>query len=154
AVQTLQAIDLLERDLQRLEQAVSELAVQHRYTPQIGRSHGIHAEPTTFGHRLTVWVAQLRRDRDRLAAARREMAVGKISGAVGTHANVPAELEERVCARLGLEPDPVSTQIVPRDRHADFVTTLALIAATAENTATEIRHLQRTEVWEVAEPFE
>src|SRR2546423_489961 len=93
AVQTLEALDILERDLDRLESAISELAVRHRYTPQIGRSHGIHAEPTTFGHRLTVWVAQCRRNRERLTAARREMAVGKISGAVGTHANVPAHVE-------------------------------------------------------------
>jgi adenylosuccinate lyase len=153
AVQTLEAIDILERDLERLEAAVSELAVRHKYTPQIGRSHGIHAEPTTFGHRLAVWVAQVRRNRDRLAAARREMAVGKISGAVGTHANVPAELEERVCARLGLEPDPASTQIVQRDRHAYFVTTLAVIGATLEQQALQVRLLQQTELGEVAEPF-
>src|SRR5207249_3130587 len=125
-VQSLQAIDLLAKDLTRLEAAVSELAVRYKYTPMIGRSHGIHAEPTTFGHRLAVWVAQLRRNHDRLAAARREMAVGKISGAVGTHANVPAELEELVCARLGLEADPASTQIVQRDRHAYFISTLAV----------------------------
>jgi adenylosuccinate lyase len=153
ALQTLQAIDLLEADLERLERAASELAVHHKYTPMIGRSHGIHAEPTTFGHRLTVWVAQVRRDRERLAAARREMAVGQISGAVGTHANVPAELEERVCACLGLEPDSASTQIVQRDRHAYFITTLAVIAATLEQQALQVRLLQQTELSEVAEPF-
>ena len=153
ALQTLQAIDLLDQDLARLENALAELAVRHKYTPQIGRSHGIHAEPTTFGHRLTVWVAQARRNRERLAAARREIAVGKISGAVGTHANVPPQLEELVCARLGLEPDPASTQIVQRDRHAYFITTLAVIAATLEQQALQIRLLQQTELSEVAEPF-
>ena len=153
AVQTVQAIDLLDKDLSRLESAVSELAVRHKYTPMIGRSHGIHAEPTTFGHRLTVWVAQLRRNRERLAAARREMAVGKISGAVGTHANVPPELEEIVCARLGLEPDPASTQIVQRDRHACFIATLSVIAATLEQQALQVRLLQQTELSEAAEPF-
>lgn len=153
ALQTVQAIDLLDQNLQRLETAIAELAVRHKYTPQIGRSHGIHAEPTTFGHRLTVWVAQVRRNRERLAAARREMAVGKISGAVGTHANVPPELEERVCARLGLQPDPASTQIVQRDRHAYFIATLAVIAATLEQQALQVRLLQQTELGEVAEPF-
>ncbi len=154
ALQVREAVALLDGDLVRLENVAAELAVRYKYTPMVGRTHGVHAEPTTFGHKLAGWVAALRRDRERLARAADEMAYGKISGAVGTHANVPAELEERVCARLGLKPEPVSTQIVPRDRHADFVTTLALIAATAENIATEIRHLQRTEVWEVAEPFE
>jgi adenylosuccinate lyase len=153
ALQTLEAIDILDRDLLRLETALSELAVRHKYTPQIGRSHGIHAEPTTFGHKLAVWVAQVRRNRERLAAARREMAVGKISGAVGTHANVPAELEERVCARLGLEPDPASTQIIQRDRHAYFITTLGVIASTLEQQALQVRLLQQTELGEVAEPF-
>jgi adenylosuccinate lyase len=153
AVQTLQAIDILEQDLSRLELAISELAVRYKYTPQVGRSHGIHAEPTTFGHRLAVWVAQVRRNRERLAAASREMAIGKISGAVGTHANVPAELEESVCAQLGLEPEPASTQIVQRDRHAHFVTTLALIAATLEQQALQVRLLQQTELGEAAEPF-
>jgi adenylosuccinate lyase len=153
ALQTIQAIDILDRDLARLEAAESELAVRHKYTPQIGRSHGIHAEPTTFGHRLAVWVAQVRRNRERLGAARREMAVGKISGAVGTHANVPAELEESVCARLGLEPDPASTQVVQRDRHGYFISTLAVIAATLEQQALQVRLLQQTELGEVAEPF-
>jgi adenylosuccinate lyase len=153
AVQTLEAIDLLDGDLQRLETAISELAVRHKLTPMIGRSHGIHAEPTTFGHRLAVWVAQVRRNRTRLAAARHEMAVGKISGAVGTHANVPAELEELVCGRLGLEADEASTQIIQRDRHAYFISTLAVIAATLEQQALQVRLMQQTELGEVAEPF-
>jgi adenylosuccinate lyase len=153
SLQLVEAVDLLAEDLERLEEAVSDLAVRYKYTPCIGRSHGIHAEPTTFGHKLAVWVAMIRRDRDRLAAARREVAVGKISGAVGTHANVPAQVEESVCERLGLAPSPASTQILQRDRHAAFVAALAVVAATLELMATEIRALQRTEIGEVAEPF-
>jgi adenylosuccinate lyase len=153
SVQLVQASDILADDLAKLEDAVAELAIRHKYTPCIGRSHGIHAEPTTFGHKLAVWVAMIRRDRERLAAARREIAVGKISGAVGTHANVPAGVEESVCARLGLEASPASTQILQRDRHAAFVSTLGVIASTLELMATELRSLQRTEIGEVAEPF-
>ncbi len=153
SVQLSEAADILAEDLARLEDAVSEMALRYKYTPCIGRSHGIHAEPTTFGHKLAVWVAMIRRDRARLAAARREVAVGKISGAVGTHANVPAEVEESVCERLGLEPAAASTQVLQRDRHAAFISTLAVIAATLELMATEIRALQRTEIGEVAEPF-
>jgi adenylosuccinate lyase len=153
SLQLVQASDILADDLAKLEDAVAELAIRHKYTPCIGRSHGIHAEPTTFGHKLAVWVAMIRRDRERLAAARREIAVGKISGAVGTHANVPAGVEESVCARLGLEASPASTQILQRDRHAAFVSTLGVIASTLELMATELRSLQRTEIGEVAEPF-
>ncbi|MDP8922611.1 MAG: adenylosuccinate lyase [Chloroflexota bacterium] len=153
SLQLLDAVEILRGDLDRLEQAVSRLATCHRRTPCIGRSHGVHAEPTTFGHKMAVWVAMLRRDRERLDAARREVAVGKISGAVGTHANVPAQVEESVCARLGLAASPASTQILQRDRHAAFVTALAVIAATLDQMATEIRSLQRTEIGEVAEPF-
>jgi adenylosuccinate lyase len=154
ALQLGEAAELLEGDLERLEAVVAELAVRHKYTVMVGRTHGVHAEPTTFGHKLAGWVAAIRRDRERLQRARRDVAYGKLSGAVGTHANVPAEIEERVCALLGLQPEPASTQVVPRDRHADFVLALAVIAATLEQFATEIRHLQRTEVREVAEPFE
>jgi adenylosuccinate lyase len=153
SLQLVEATDLLLGDLERLDTAVSKVAVEHRNTPCIGRSHGIHAEPTTFGHKLTVWVAMIRRDRERLVAARREIAVGQISGAVGTHANVPARVEEVVCERLGLAVEPASTQILQRDRHAAYVSTLAVIAATLEMFATEMRHLQRTEVNEAAEPF-
>ncbi len=153
SLQLCEAADLLHADLDRLEAAVSTLAVRHKQTPCIGRSHGIHAEPTTFGHKLAVWVAMLRRNRERLAAARREVAVGKISGAVGTHANVPGRVEDLVCTRLGLEAAPASTQILQRDRHAAFLTALAVIAATLELMATELRSLQRTEIGEVAEPF-
>jgi adenylosuccinate lyase len=153
SLQLVEATDLLLQDLDRLDTAVGKVAVEHRQTPCIGRSHGIHAEPTTFGHKLTVWVAMIRRDRERLAAARREIAVGQISGAVGTHANVPARVEDIVCERLGLAVEPASTQILQRDRHAAYVSTLAVIAATLEMMATELRHLQRTEVFEAAEPF-
>jgi adenylosuccinate lyase len=119
----------------------------------IGRTHGVHAEPTTFGHKLAVFVAQVRRDCKRLELARDELRVGKISGAVGTHANVPAEIEEGALSRLGLLPAEASTQILQRDRHAQFVCTLAVIAATLEQQATEIRALQRTEIGEAFEPF-
>jgi adenylosuccinate lyase len=153
SLQLVEATDLLIDDVERLDRAVSRVAVEHRLTPCIGRSHGIHAEPTTFGHKLTVWVAMLRRDRERLVAARREIAVGQISGAVGTHANVPARVEEIVCERLGIAVEPASTQILQRDRHAAYVSALAVVAASVEMMATEIRALQRTEVFEVAEPF-
>jgi len=153
SLQLVEATDILLDGLERLDRAVSGLAVEHKMTPCIGRSHGIHAEPTTFGHKLAVWVAMLRRDRERLLNARREIAAGKISGAVGTHANVPARVEEVVCERLGLAVSPASTQILQRDRHAAYMTALAVVAATLEMMATEIRSLQRTEISEVAEPF-
>jgi adenylosuccinate lyase len=153
SLQLVEATDLLIQDVDQLECAVSKVAVEHRNTLCIGRSHGIHAEPTTFGHKLTVWVAMLRRNRERLVAARREIAVGQISGAVGTHANVPARVEQIVCERLGIEVEPASTQILLRDRHAAYVSALAVVAATLEMMATELRHLQRTEVFEAAEPF-
>jgi adenylosuccinate lyase len=147
------AADILAEDLRQLEAVLSELAVRYKHTLMIGRSHGIHAEPTTFGHKLTVFVAQVRRDCQRLEQARDELRVGKISGAVGTHANVPADVEESALARLGLRPAEAATQILQRDRHAQFVTTLAVIAATLEQQATEIRALQRTELSEAFEPF-
>jgi adenylosuccinate lyase len=153
SLQLVAATDILLDDVDKLERAVSKVAVEHRHTLTIGRSHGIHAEPTTFGHKMTVWVAMLRRNRERLQAARKEIAVGQISGAVGTHANVPARIEEIVCERLGLGVEPSSTQILLRDRHAAYVSALAVVAATLEMMATELRHLQRTEVFEAAEPF-
>jgi adenylosuccinate lyase len=153
SLQVLEATDLLLADIESLREAVGALALQHKDTPQIGRTHGIHAEPLTFGLKLAGWYDELTRSRTRLLAAREDMAVGAISGAVGTHANVPPSVEERVCARLGLRPDPVSTQIIGRDRHAAFIATLAVIASSLDRFATEIRHLQRTEVGEVAEPF-
>lgn len=153
ALQVAQATDLLVRDLDALIATVSARAVEFKDTVMVGRTHGVHAEPTTFGFKLAGWVDELRRDRQRVVEAGRQMRVGKISGAVGTHANVPPEVEEVALAHLGLEADPVSTQVVARDRHAAYITTLAIVAGTLERFAVEIRHLQRTEVREVEEPF-
>jgi adenylosuccinate lyase len=153
SLQIQEASDILAEDLRRLEVILSELAVRYKQTLTIGRTHGMHAEPTTFGHKLAVFVAQVRRDCQRLEQARSELRVGKLSGAVGTHANLPAEVEERALERLGLTPAEAATQILQRDRHAQFVSTLAVIAATLEQQATEIRALQRTELSEAFEPF-
>ncbi len=153
SLQLLDAADLLLADLERLEQALSRRAIEHRQTLVMGRTHGVHAEPMTFGLKLALWVDEVRRGRRRLVDARQMVAVGKISGAVGTHATVPPEVEVSVCARLGLDVAPVSNQVIQRDRHAQFVCALALIAASLEKFATEIRTLQRTEIREVEEPF-
>jgi adenylosuccinate lyase len=153
SLQIQEAADILGEDLRQLEGVLAELAVRFKHTLMIGRTHGVHAEPTTFGHKLAVFVAQVRRDCQRLEHARDELRVGKISGAVGTHANVPAEVEESALDRLGLGPAEAATQILQRDRHAQLVTTLAVIAATLEQQATEIRALQRTEIGEAFEPF-
>lgn len=153
ALQLRDAASLLEEDLSRLHAVLLDLAREHKHTLMVGRTHGVHAEPTTFGLKLAGWVDEVRRQQERLAAAKREVAVGKISGTVGTHATVPASIEERVCAELGLGVEAVSTQIVSRDRHAHFVSVLAGIGASLEKFALEIRHLQRTEVREAEEPF-
>lgn len=153
ALQVAQATDLLVRDLDALIATVSARAVEFKDTVMVGRTHGVHAEPTTFGFKLAGWVDELRRDRHRMVEAGEQMRVGKISGAVGTHANVPPEVEEVALSHLGLQPDPVSTQVVARDRHAYYISTLAIVAGTLERFAVEIRHLQRTEVREVEEPF-
>jgi len=153
ALQLRDAADVLLAGLDRLRAAVRAQAEKHRRTVMIGRTHGVHAEPITFGLKCAGWYAELGRDRRRLVAARTEVAHGKLSGAVGTFANVDPAVEEAVCARLGLLPEPVATQVVPRDRHAAFFTTLALLAGACERIAIEIRHLQRTEVGEAAEPF-
>jgi adenylosuccinate lyase len=153
AVQCAQATDLLLRDVDALLAALEARALEFKDTVMVGRTHGVHAEPTTFGFKLAGWVDELRRDRRRIEEAGDGLRVGKISGAVGTHANVPPEVEEYALARLGLRPDPVSTQIVQRDRHAHFLATLAVVAGSLERFAVEIRHLQRTEVREVEEPF-
>ncbi len=154
ALQVKEAGELLDQELERLIEAVGKKAVAHKHTVMIGRTHGVHAEPTTFGLKLAVWFDELRRHRRRLELARVDMAVGKLSGAVGTHAHVPLDLEEEVCEALGLRAAPVSTQIVQRDRHAFFLSTLAGIGATLEKMALEIRLLQRTEVREAEEPFD
>jgi adenylosuccinate lyase len=148
-----ESAELLERDVAELVAVLQERALEHKDTLMMGRTHGIHAEPITFGLKLALWLDEMRRHARRLASAKIDVSVGKISGAVGSHATVPPALEEAVCARLGLAVAPVSTQIVQRDRHAHFIATLAVIAASLEKFATEIRHLQRTEVAEVAEPF-
>ena len=153
SLQIQEAADILAEDLRQLEAVLSELAVRYKHTLTIGRSHGVHAEPTTFGHKMAVFVAQVRRDCRRLEFSRDELRVGKLSGAVGTHANLPAEIEERALERLGLRPAEAATQILQRDRHAQFISTLAVIAATLEQQATEIRGLQRTEIGEAFEPF-
>src|SRR5579871_6344090 len=153
AVQLTQAADLLLADLDAVLAALKKRAFEHKYTATIGRSHGIHAEPTTFGIKLAGHYAEFARNRERLIAARREVATCQISGAVGTFANIDPRVETYVAKKLGLEPEPVSTQIIPRDRHAAFFMALALIAAAVERLATEIRHLQRTELREASEYF-
>ena len=153
SLQLVEAADLLLDETDALQGALRKRAVEFKDTLMMGRTHGVHAEPITFGLKLALWWDEMNRQRQRLEEARAQVAVGKISGAVGTHATVPPEVEARVCARLGLETAPVSSQVIQRDRYAHFVSTLALLAASLEKFATEIRHLQRTEVREVQEPF-
>jgi adenylosuccinate lyase len=153
AMQLRAAADVLLADLERLLAVTKRLALAHRDTVIAGRSHGVVAEPTSFGHKLAVWAFELDRDRDRLRRAREIVSVGAISGAVGTYASIDPRVEELVCARLGLTAAPASTQVVQRDRHAEYLSALAITAASLEKIATEIRHLARTEVREVQEPF-
>src|SRR5579885_1351680 len=153
AIQLKEAGELLTRSLATLVETVAQDAQRYKYTLMAGRTHGIHAEPITFGLKLALWVDELRRGQKRLAAALEQVTVGKISGAVGTHATVPPQIEEYVCQQLGIDVAPISSQIVQRDRHAHFMTTLALIGSSLEKMAQEIRHLQRTEVGEAFEPF-
>ncbi len=153
AVQLARAADLLIADVDALLAALKKRAFEHKYTPTIGRSHGIHAEPTTFGLKLAQAYAEFARNRERLVAARREIATCAISGAVGTFANIDPRVEEYVAEKLGLHPEPVSTQVIPRDRHAAFFAALGVVASSVERLAIEIRHLQRTEVLEAEEYF-
>ena len=153
SVQLTQAAEILLADVDGLLGALERRAFEHKYTPTIGRSHGVHAEPTTFGLKLAGHYAEFARNRARLAAARREIATCAISGAVGTFANIDPRVEAYVAEKLGLEPEPISTQVIPRDRHAEFFVTLALVGAAVERLATEIRHLQRTELREAEEYF-
>jgi adenylosuccinate lyase len=153
SVQLTQAADLLLKDLDAVLAALKKRAFEHKYTPTIGRSHGIHAEPTTFGLKLAGHYAEFDRGRTRLLAAREEIAVAQISGAVGTFAHLDPSVEEFVAARLGLKPEPISTQIIPRDRHAAFFAALGVTASGIERLATEVRHLQRSEVREAEEFF-
>jgi adenylosuccinate lyase len=153
AVQLKAAAAMIREDLSRLREAALRLALTHRRTPMVGRTHGIHAEPITFGFKVAGWVAELDRAIERFDAAARDAAAGKLSGAVGTHATIDPRVEAYVCEHLGLSVDPVSTQVVSRDRHAAYMSALAGVAATMERIALEIRHLQRSEVGEVLEPF-
>ncbi len=152
-VQLVRAADILIADVDRLLEALKLRAFEHRLTPTIGRSHGIHAEPTTFGLKLACGYAEFERARERLVAAREDVRTCAISGAVGTFANIDPRVEAFVAERLGLKPEPVSTQVVPRDRHAMYFATLAVVASSVERLATEVRHLQRTEVLEAEEYF-
>lgn len=153
ALQLRASVDLLLARLERLLVVTKRLALEHRGTVMAGRTHGVVAEPTSFGHKVALWAFELDRDRERLRRVRETVSVGKISGAVGTYAQVSPRVEEEVCARLGLRPAEASNQIVARDRHAEFVATLAIVGSTLDAIATEIRHLARTEVREVQEPF-
>jgi adenylosuccinate lyase len=152
-VQLVKAADILIADVEALLAALKRRAFEHKYTVRIGRSHGIHAEPTTMGLTFTRFYAEMDRNRERLIAARAEIATGAISGAVGTFANIDPHVEDYVCQKLGLEPEPISTQVIPRDRHAAFFAVLGVVASSIENVATEIRHMQRTEVLEAEEFF-
>lgn len=153
ALQMVASLDLILEKVEELSQAIRYQAQQHRYTVMVGRSHGIHAEPITFGFKLAGWLAEVLRGRDRLVHLREEIAVGKISGAVGTYANLDPQVEALACQKLGLTPDTASTQVISRDRHAQFLQQLALLAASLERFAVEIRNLQRTDVLEVEEFF-
>jgi adenylosuccinate lyase len=153
AIQMRQACDLILTDVDALLDAVATRAEEHRRTPMIGRTHGVHAEPMTFGVKLALWHAELQRDRVRVERARETVAVGKLSGAVGMFAHLDPAIEDAVCERLGLTAAPVSSQVIQRDRHAELLTSLAILAASLEKFALEIRGLQKTEIGEVEEPF-
>jgi len=153
AVQLARASDILLADIDALLAAIKKRAYEHKFTPTIGRSHGIHGEPVTFGLKLAQAYAEFERNRERLVAARKEIATCAISGAVGTFANIDPKVEEHVAEKLGLTVEPISTQVIPRDRHAQFFATLGVIASSVERIAVEIRHLQRTEVLEAEEYF-
>lgn len=148
-----EASEIIIDDIKKLLPLLKEKAFIYKYTPCIGRSHGVHAEPMTFGLKFALWYEDFKRNLRRIEQAKEVISIGKISGAVGTFSNIPPEIEERVCRKLGLKPEPVATQVIQRDRHAEFMMVLALIAATIEKIAIEIRHLQRTEVLEAEEPF-
>jgi adenylosuccinate lyase len=153
SLQMVEATEILGQDIKELISVLAQRALEHKYTPMIGRTHGVHAEPISFGLKLALWTEEMRRNQQRLAEARKTIAVGKISGAVGTYATVPPEVEEKACAKLGLSPAPVSSQVLQRDRHAQFITTLAITASSLEKFAIEVRLLQKTETREVEEPF-
>jgi adenylosuccinate lyase len=153
SMQLMEASDILAADIKELTAELAGLAIKYKNTPMTGRTHGVHAEPITFGLKLALWFEEMNRNKHRLNEARKIISVGKISGAVGTYATLSPQVEEKACHKLGLTPAPISNQILQRDRHAQFVTTLAIIASSLEKFATEIRALQKTEVREVEEPF-
>jgi adenylosuccinate lyase len=153
ALQMREACDVILADLEQLGAAIRDRAIEHRRTPMIGRTHGVHAEPMTFGLKLALWFAEVDRDRERVRRARATISVGKLSGAVGTFAHVPPAIEADVCRRLGLEPAAVASQVIQRDRHAELLAALAITAASLEKFALEVRGLQKTEIGEVEEPF-
>ncbi len=153
SLQMVEAAELLTKDMKELISVLAQKAIEHKYTPIIGRTHGVHAEPTSFGMKLALWVEEMRRNLQRLTEAKKTIAVGKMSGAVGTYATVSPEVERKACQKLKLNFAPISSQILQRDRHAQFMTVLAIMASSLEKFATEIRGLQRTEVREVEEPF-
>ena len=153
ALQMKAAVALLRQELSQLETAISQRAQLHKHTAMVGRSHGIHGEPITLGFKLAGWLAEVQRHQERLARLEQVVAVGQISGAMGTYANIDPRVEALVCAQLGLHPDTVSTQVISRDRHAEYVQTMALVGSTLDRFATEIRNLQRTDVLEVEEHF-
>ncbi len=153
AIQMREACDVILRLLEELAAAVRERAEEHRRTPMIGRTHGVHAEPMTFGLKLAVWYSQIQRDIIRIRAARASVSVGKISGAVGTYAHLDPSIEAATCRKLGLQPSPVASQVIQRDRHAELMSALAIAGASLETFALEIRGLQKTEIGEVEEPF-
>ncbi|MFZ5800876.1 MAG: adenylosuccinate lyase [Candidatus Omnitrophota bacterium] len=153
SMQCLEALDILIADTKRLLEVIAAKAKKYKDTICVARTHGVHAEPTTFGLKLAVWLDEMRRNLERLEAAKENMRVGKLSGAVGTYAHIDPAVEEYVCSRIGLKPDNISTQIIQRDRHAQLLLTLALVGSSLEKFATEIRHLQKTEILEAEEPF-
>ncbi len=148
-----ESLDMIIKDVNALREALKDKAYEYKDTPCIGRSHGVHAEPMTFGLKFALWHGEMGRNLERLRRARKAISVGKLSGAVGTFSNVPPKLEEMVLSKLGLRPEPVATQVVQRDRHAEYLSALAILGAGVEKIAVEIRHLQRTEVLEAEEPF-
>ena len=148
-----EAADIILKDIKELMSVLKKQAYKYKNTPTIGRSHGVHAEPMTFGLKFALWYEEMKRNIVRMKRAKDVIGIGKFSGAVGTFSNIPVKIEEKVCKKLGLNPEPVATQVVQRDRHAEYLTTLSLIAASVEKVAVEIRHLQRTEVLEAEEPF-
>jgi len=149
-----EASDIIIKDIKGLLSVMKIQAFRYKDTPCMGRSHGVHAEPMTFGLKFALWYEDMRRNLERMEAARERISIGKLSGAVGTFSSIPPVIEEKVCKKLGLTPEPIATQVIQRDRHAEYLMTLALIGASVERIAVEIRHLQRTEVLEAEEPFE